>query len=83
MQQLWTRSGGCWGTRSSPRHGDGGEPVAVFSGGSLLFGATAPGGSPGGRTLRHAQQRTTALYAKLDQARLAELAVPCPQGTAR
>jgi len=36
-----------------------------------------------GQLLRHAQQRTTALYAKLDQARLAELAVPCPQGTAR
>ena len=27
-----------------------------------------------GQLLRHAQQRTTALYAKLDQARLAELA---------
>jgi integrase/recombinase XerD len=33
--------------------------------------------------LRHAQQRTTAIYAKVDQARLAELAVPCPEGAAR
>lgn len=33
--------------------------------------------------LRHAQQRTTAIYARVDQARLAELAVPCPQGAAR
>jgi integrase/recombinase XerD len=33
--------------------------------------------------LRHAQQRTTAIYAKVDQARLAELAMPCPQGAAR
>jgi integrase/recombinase XerD len=33
--------------------------------------------------LRHAQQRTTAIYAKVDQARLAELAVPCPTGAAR
>jgi integrase/recombinase XerD len=36
-----------------------------------------------GQLLRHAQQRTTALYAKLDQARLTELARPCPQGAAR
>jgi integrase/recombinase XerD len=36
-----------------------------------------------GQLLRHAQQRTTALYAKLDQARLAELVVVCPQGAAR
>jgi integrase/recombinase XerD len=36
-----------------------------------------------GQLLRHAQQRTTALYAKVDQARLAELARPCPQGAAR
>jgi len=36
-----------------------------------------------GQLLRHAQQRTTAIYAKLDQARLAELALPCPQGAAR
>ena len=36
-----------------------------------------------GQLLRHAQQRTTAIYAKVDQARLAELAVPCPQGAAR
>jgi integrase/recombinase XerD len=36
-----------------------------------------------GQLLRHAQQRTTALYAKVDQARLAELAMPCPQGAAR
>ncbi len=33
--------------------------------------------------LRHAQQRTTAIYAKVDQARLVELAMPCPQGAAR
>ena len=33
--------------------------------------------------LRHAQQRTTAIYAKVDQARLAELAMPCPQGAPR
>jgi len=36
-----------------------------------------------GQLLRHAQQRTTAIYARLDQARLAELAMPCPQGAAR
>jgi site-specific recombinase XerD len=33
--------------------------------------------------LRHAQQRTTAIYAKVDQARLAELATPCPTGAPR
>jgi len=33
--------------------------------------------------LRHAQQRTTAIYAKVDQARLAELAMPCLTGAAR
>jgi site-specific recombinase XerD len=36
-----------------------------------------------GRLLRHAQERTTAIYAKVDQARLAGLAMPCPQGVAR
>jgi site-specific recombinase XerD len=36
-----------------------------------------------GQLLRHAQQRTTAIYAKVDRARLAELARPCPQGAAR
>lgn len=36
-----------------------------------------------GQLLRHAQQRTTAIYAKVDEARLAELAMPCPQGAAR
>ena len=36
-----------------------------------------------GQLLRHAQQRTTAIYARLDQARLAELARPCPQGAPR
>jgi integrase len=36
-----------------------------------------------GQLLRHAQQRTTAIYARLDQARLAELAMPCPQAAAR
>jgi integrase/recombinase XerD len=36
-----------------------------------------------GQLLRHAQQRTTAIYARLDQARLAELAMPCPRGAAR
>jgi site-specific recombinase XerD len=36
-----------------------------------------------GQLLRHAQQRTTAIYARLDQARLAELALPCPQGAPR
>jgi site-specific recombinase XerD len=33
--------------------------------------------------LRHARQRTTAIYAKVDQARLAELAMPCPTGAPR
>jgi len=36
-----------------------------------------------GQLLRHAQQRTTAIYARLDQARLAELAMPCSRGAAR
>jgi integrase/recombinase XerD len=36
-----------------------------------------------GQLLRHAQQRTTAIYAKVDQGRLAGLARPCPQGAAR
>jgi site-specific recombinase XerD len=36
-----------------------------------------------GQLLRHAQQRTTAIYARLDQARLAELARPSPQGAPR
>lgn len=36
-----------------------------------------------GQLLRHAQQRTTAIYAKVDQARLTELARPCPQGEPR
>jgi integrase/recombinase XerD len=36
-----------------------------------------------GQLLRHAQQRTTAIYARVDQARLAELARPCPQGAPR
>jgi integrase/recombinase XerD len=36
-----------------------------------------------GQLLRHAQQRTTAIYARLDRARLGELAMPCPQGAAR
>lgn len=36
-----------------------------------------------GQLLRHAQQRTTAIYARVDQARLAELAMPCPRGAAR
>lgn len=36
-----------------------------------------------GQLLRHAQERTTAVYAKVDLARLAEIAVPCPQGAAR
>jgi site-specific recombinase XerD len=36
-----------------------------------------------GQLLRHAQARTTAIYAKVDRARLAELARPCPQGAAR
>lgn len=36
-----------------------------------------------GQLLRHAQERTTAIYAKVDRARLAELVVPCPQGVAR
>lgn len=36
-----------------------------------------------GQLLRHAQQRTTAIYARLDQARLAGLARPCPQGAPR
>jgi integrase len=36
-----------------------------------------------GQLLRHAHERTTAIYAKVDQARLASLAMPCPQGVAR
>ena len=36
-----------------------------------------------GQLLRHAHERTTAIYAKVDQTRLAELAMPCPQGAAR
>jgi integrase/recombinase XerD len=36
-----------------------------------------------GQLLRHAHERTTAIYAKVDQARLAALALPCPQGAAR
>jgi integrase/recombinase XerD len=36
-----------------------------------------------GQLLRHAQQRTTAIYAKVDQARLAGLAMPCPTAAAR
>jgi integrase/recombinase XerD len=36
-----------------------------------------------GQLLRHAQERTTAIYAKVDQDRLAALAMPCPQGAAR
>jgi site-specific recombinase XerD len=35
-----------------------------------------------GQLLRHADARTTALYARLDQARLAELTLRCPQGAA-
>jgi integrase/recombinase XerD len=36
-----------------------------------------------GQLLRHAHERTTAIYAKVDRARLAALALPCPQGAAR
>jgi site-specific recombinase XerD len=36
-----------------------------------------------GQLLRHAQQRTTAIYAKVDQRRLSLLARPCPQAVAR
>jgi integrase/recombinase XerD len=36
-----------------------------------------------GQLLRHAQQRTTAIYAKVDQQRLAPLARPCPKAVAR
>jgi site-specific recombinase XerD len=36
-----------------------------------------------GQLLRHAQQRTTAIYAKVDQTRLGELAMPCPVGAPR
>lgn len=36
-----------------------------------------------GQLLRHAHERTTAIYAKVDLARLAALALPCPQGAAR
>lgn len=36
-----------------------------------------------GQLLRHARERTTAVYAKIDQARLAALALPCSQGAAR
>lgn len=36
-----------------------------------------------GQLLRHAQSRTTAIYAKADQQRLGALARPCPQAVAR
>ena len=36
-----------------------------------------------GQLLRHAQERTTAIYARADQARLAGLARPCPEGAPR
>lgn len=36
-----------------------------------------------GQLLRHAQERTTAIYAKVDLARLSALALPCPRGAAR
>lgn len=36
-----------------------------------------------GQLLRHAQERTTAIYARADQARLSGLARPCPEGAAR
>lgn len=36
-----------------------------------------------GQLLRHAQQRTTAIYAKVDQRRLLALARACPQAVAR
>jgi site-specific recombinase XerD len=36
-----------------------------------------------GQLLRHAQQRTTAIYAKVDQQRLSPLSRPCPQAVAR
>lgn len=36
-----------------------------------------------GQLLRHAQQRTTAIYAKVDQQRLSPLARPCPQAVVR
>lgn len=36
-----------------------------------------------GQLLRHAQERTTAIYARADQARLAGLARPCPEGVPR
>ncbi len=47
-----------------------------------LLAAGAPMGEIS-QLLRHAQQRTTAIYARVDQARLAELAMPCPAGAAR
>jgi len=36
-----------------------------------------------GQLLRHAQERTTAIYARVGQARLSALARPCPEGAAR
>lgn len=36
-----------------------------------------------GQLLRHAQERTTAIYAKVDLARLSALALPCLRGAAR
>lgn len=36
-----------------------------------------------GQVLRHSDERTTAIYAKVDQEVLRELARPCPQGGAR
>lgn len=36
-----------------------------------------------GQLLRHTDQTTTALYAKVDLARLSTLAMPCPQGAVR
>lgn len=36
-----------------------------------------------GQLLRHAHQRTTAIYAKVDRARLSQLVLPAPEGRAR
>ena len=64
----------------APRFGPHGMRHAAAARDLLAAGATM---EEIGQLLRHAQERTTAIYAGLDQARLAELAMPCPQGVPR
>jgi integrase/recombinase XerD len=62
-----------------PRFGPHGMRHAAA--GALL--AAGAGMEEIGQLLRHAQERTTAIYARADQARLAGLARPCPEGAPR